>query len=156
MVMGELEKLKYLCSRREYSEFDILEKLRRKGVTESESAEILQALRTGKYIDDSRYASAFIKDKVSLSGWGVSKIVYYLKMKKISSDIIKSSIEEIDQEIMVGRMDEVIERKWVQLKNEKSIENRRNKTIRFAIGRGYVYSDILKSLENIEKSRNRI
>ena len=78
------DRMRRLCSRREYCVGDIRKKLmvQLEG-NAAEAAEILEHLMKEKYIDDLRYASAYARDKASISGWGATKIRYMLSAKGI-------------------------------------------------------------------------
>ena len=64
-----------LCARSEKSSGDALRLMQRWGVDPSARQGVLQKLLTDRFIDDSRYAEAFVRDKIRLSGWGVVSMV---------------------------------------------------------------------------------
>ena len=96
-VMGEIvkkdlqkvaDRMKALCSRREYCLSDIRKKVLTLLDGDEDCAEaVLNQLVEQKYVDDLRYASAFARDKSSIAGWGEVKIRYMLAAKGISRDI---------------------------------------------------------------------
>ena len=70
-----LQRLEALCSRREYCSRDIYRKaLERCGGDIQRADEILESLKAERFVDDLRYASAFAREKSSLSGWGELKL----------------------------------------------------------------------------------
>ncbi len=144
----ELTRLEALCSRREYCSRDISEKLRRKGFSEGETAKILQRLIEGGFLDNRRYARAFARDKSSLQGWGARKIVFQLQSKGVPKEVIAEAMKEIDSSKAEQKMEVVLENKWRQLANEKDIQKKRDKLLRFGLGRGYEYSEINQFLNN--------
>lgn len=137
-----LAKMEAICSRREYCCADIREKLRRYLLPEEAVNGIISSLQRNKYLDDSRYAAAFARDKASLAGWGARKIEFALKGKGIGSEIIAQALEEVDRGGARERMQEVVLRKWSSLSKEEDVEKRRIKTIKFALGRGYSYEEV--------------
>lgn len=143
-----------LCSRRECCSAEILEKLKRSGLSESDSAEILQSLRRSGYIDDSRYAAAFARDRSSLSGWGAAKIAFQLRRKGISDEILRSALSAIDSSKAASRLHEVLLVKWKELRREDDMQKKRNKALRFATGRGYSFDEALKVINELEKGNN--
>ncbi len=86
------------CVRGEHCAAEIREKLRKLLVPASAADEIIDYLEQNRYIDNLRYAKAFTRDKVRLSGWGRNKIRMALAMKKISSSDIREAFDEIDPE----------------------------------------------------------
>lgn len=135
-------KMEAICSRREYCSADIREKLRRYLLPEEAVEEIISSLKSNRYLDDSRYAAAFARDKASLAGWGTKKIEFALRRKGVSADVIKGALQEVDSLKATERMEEVVLRKWKSLSREEDMEKRRIKTIKFGMGRGYSYEEL--------------
>ena len=136
------DRLRRLCSRREYCSSDILKKAAAYLEGDKEVAEkILQTLVTEKYVDDFRFASAYAREKAMISGWGETKIRYMLSGKCIDSDIIAHALNEIDEGKASSRLEKLIENKCRSLKADPQI---RLKLLRFALGRGYQYEEAVR------------
>ena len=130
------DKAALLCSKSEKCTSEILEKLKLWGLSSEESEPIIEQLVAEKYLDDERFARAFVKDKFRFNHWGKQKIAHMLQAKKISQEILQLAFEEIEED---GYADEL--RKLLTDK-EKSIKakdkyDKRNKLMRFALGRGF-------------------
>ena len=143
-------KMEAICSRREYCTADIREKLRRYLLPEEAVEEIISSLKSNRYLDDSRYAAAYARDKSSLAGWGAKKIEFALRRKGVASDVIREALCNIDLEKVSERMQEVVLRKWRSLSKEDDLEKRRIKTIKFALGRGYTYDDVYAYVRSLK------
>lgn len=135
-----LDRLRGLCSRREYCVNDI----RKKAVAgldgDSDAAdEVVSSLIADKYVDDLRYAAAFARDKSSIQGWGSTKIRYMLFSKGIASDVIKEALEEIDGNKAADRLLRLLEVKFRSLKDDPQC---RIKMLRYGMGRGYDYEEV--------------
>ena len=142
-----LDKLRRLCSRREYCTSDILKKASEAlDGDHNRAEEVLQVLVSERYVDDLRYASAFARDKASISGWGEVKIKYMLSAKGIAKDVIARALEEIDEGKAESRLEKLLENKWKSLKDDPQ---GKMKLIRFALGRGYGYEDISSLLGKV-------
>ena len=76
----------------------MLEKMRQWGVSEEEQAKVMQQLTKGRYVDDERFARAFVNDKVRYGKWGRRKIEQALWMKRIDEGIAGSALDEVDDE----------------------------------------------------------
>lgn len=134
------DKMRRLCSRREYCVSDIRKKLMvHLDGNAAEAGEILEHLISERYVDDLRYASAYARDKASISGWGATKIRYMLSAKGISSDVISQALEEIDASKAQVRLDKLLENKFKSLKDDPQCKL---KMLRFGLGRGYAYEDV--------------
>ena len=78
------DRLRRLCSRREYCKSDILKKATTALDGDKEAAaKVLDILVSEKYVDDLRYATAYAREKAMISGWGETKIRYMLSAKRI-------------------------------------------------------------------------
>ena len=143
------DKMRRLCSRREYCVSDIRKKLmvQLEGKTD-EVEQVLEALVRERYVDDLRYASAYARDKASISGWGSTKIRYMLSSKGISSETIALALEEIDSAKAQNRLDKLMENKFRSLKDDPQC---RLKMLRFGLGRGYAYEDVASVVDVLLK-----
>ena len=147
------DRMKALCSRREYCLSDI----RKKVMTlldgdESGTQAVLDQLVEQKYVDDLRYASAFARDKAAIAGWGEVKIRYMLAAKGISRDIISEALAEIDEQKACGRLEKLISNKARSLTGDPQI---RMKLLRFGLGRGYSYDEVSSVVEQLLRNQVR-
>ena len=63
-----------LCAQAEHCQWEMLEKMRRWEVPEETQARVMQRLVKERYVDDERYARAFVKDKIRYNKWGRRKV----------------------------------------------------------------------------------
>ena len=152
---GIMDRLRRQCSLREYCSSDILSKATSAWLracpddTEGAAAfarKAVESLQDDGYVDDLRYAAAFVRDKSSLSGWGTVKIRYALSVKKIEPDVIASALREIDSGKASDRLRRLLEGKARQLGDAPG---RRMKLLRFALSRGYSYDDVAEILSEL-------
>ena len=144
-----LDRMRALCSRREYCRKDIMKKvLPAVDGDVTVAGGIIDMLVKEKYIDELRYASAFARDKSSIAGWGAVKIRYMLSAKGIPEDLIAQAMEEIDGEKAVSRLDKLMENKFRSLKEDPQC---RLKMLRFGLGRGYGYDEVSSVVDRLMK-----
>ena len=145
-----LDRMRNLCSRREYCRADIMKKAMSALDGDREKAEkVIEILVAEKYIDELRYASAFARDKSAISGWGETKIRYMLSSKGVPREIIDKALEEIDESKAMTRLEKLMDNKYRSLKDDPQC---RLKMLRFGLGRGYGYDEVSKVLEFLMKS----
>ena len=186
-----LDRMRRLCSRREYCTSDIYAKasgavaaaMRKMGLSADAvagqmAAEMVSALKREKYLDDNRYASAFARDKASISGWGKLKIRNALASKGLERHIVDAALEEIDGASAGSRMEKVLEVKFRSLaKQSEAVKSSsasgknaraggygaqeygsgdrgrcyelKMKMLRFALGRGYGYEEAAPVIERL-------
>lgn len=141
------DRMRNLCSRREYCSTDIMKKAVIAMDGDKEKArEIVSKLVEERYIDDLRYASAFARDKSSISGWGEVKIRYMLAAKGISREVIAKALGEVDENKAADRLEKLMENKARSLKGDTQA---RLKMLRFGIGRGYQYEEVAEVTDKI-------
>lgn len=133
-------KLSALCASAEYCEYDLRKKARN---WDTPLDSIISRLRQERFIDDSRYAHAFVRDKFRYNHWGRVRISQELKMRKISADIIEEALCEIPEEDNLDTLRRLIDTKQKSVKGKSEYEIR-GKLIRFALGRGFQMDDIIK------------
>ena len=144
-----LDRMRALCSRREYCRKDIMKKvLPAVDGDVTVAGGIIDMLVKEKYIDELRYASAFARDKSSIAGWGAVKIRYMLSAKGIPEGLVAQALEEIDGEKAVSRLDKLMENKFRSLKDDPQC---RLKMLRFGLGRGYGYDEVSSVVDRLMK-----
>ena len=145
-----LARLQQLCSRGEKCIADVRTKLITWKIDSDEANEIIKILVEDKYIDEARYALAFVRDKARFSHWGAVKIQAALKAKNISASAINSAIKELDDLPYEEDLKGILEKK---LKNIKASNNAelKAKLIRFGLSRGFEYELVYKHVSNLVK-----
>ncbi len=138
-----------LCSRSEYSSGEILEKLRKLGVSFGESRKIVDELIEGRFIDDTRFARAYSNDKLRFAGWGPLKIRAGLYAKRVGAEEIRDALEQLDKEDIMAAALKAGQAKSRQL----NLSTREDcmKLLRFLAARGFPGSICTKVLEVLRK-----
>ena len=149
-VVKVTDRLRGLCSRREYCVTDVRQKaLKALEGDEAAAARVVETLVAEKYVDDLRYASAFARDKASIQGWGEVKIRYMLSAKRISREVIDQALAEIDADRASSKLFKLLETKYKSLRDDPQC---RLKLLRFALGRGYGYDEASAVISQLMKS----
>lgn len=144
-----LEKSMAQCSRKELCIDDIRKKLLLWGTPENDIEKILKVLLKEKFIDETRYASAFVRDKFKYNKWGKAKIAAHLKSKKLPSEIIGTALNVIDHDQYVKFLRGLLEghRKTVKARNQTDLKA---KLLRYGLSKGFESSllyDILNEMK---------
>lgn len=140
-----LYKLAARCSVSELCLSDVEGKLAKYDLPEEEKTRILRHLVEEKYIDDRRYAEAYVRDKYRFNKWGRMKIAQGLRMKGIDKETIATAMEAIDEAEYLDILRDLLKakRKSTKGKNEYEVNG---KLVRFATGRGFEYAAIRQCL----------
>ena len=97
-------------------------------------------MRDGRFIDDGRYARAFIEDKVRFNGWGPLKIRAALAAKRLSGTQVEEAIAEVEEEAFLQAAMEAGKVKVRTL--DLTVPEDRMKLTRFLASRGFTSSQV--------------
>ena len=136
-----LERLQRQCARAEYCTGDIRRKAMKALDGDAEAAErVVEALVQDRFVDDRRYAGAFVREKSAIQGWGAVKIAHMLAAKGVDREVIMEAItEETDNEKADARLRKLLETKARALSGDPAI---RLKLLKFGLSRGYHYEEV--------------
>lgn len=146
-------KLEALCSQRELCEKDVRDRLLKWGLADDEQEKIITHLKKEKYVDETRFATFFVKDKYNLSHWGKSKIVFELKNRKIPSEVIEEAITQIPDDNYASQLEELLKKKRCSIKGGTPYEIGA-KLIRFGVSKGYESGLVIKTTKKIINTNN--
>lgn len=143
-----LSSLMRLCARAEKSSGDALRLMRGWGVDEADSRRVLDTLIKQGFIDDARYADAYVREKMRLSGWGVYKIRQSLSAKGVPRDVAEQALSQYGRDDQRGRLQEMLEKKSRSVK-AKDAYDLRAKLMRYGMSLGYEYADVADAVERV-------
>lgn len=138
-----------LCARSEHCQWEMLEKMRRWELDDAAQARVMARLVKERYVDDERYARAFVKDKVRYNKWGRRKVEQALWQKRIDDDIRERVLDEVDEEEYLNVLRPLLKQKRKSIKAENDYELNQ-KLVRFALGRGFTY-DIIRQCIDVDE-----
>lgn len=144
-----LQKLSALCAKGEHSTGEADTKMRQWGLPAEARARVIAKLVNAKFIDDSRFASFFIHDKIKFNHWGRRKIEVSLRQKGVDSQIIAEALDEIPNEEYLEILRPMIHSKMETVKAETDYE-RAMKTIKWAVGRGFSLDLIRQCIDSAD------
>lgn len=148
---GAYLQLASLCARAEHCQHELLEKMRRWDMSDEAQARVMARLVSERYVDDERYARAFVYDKIRYNKWGRRKVEQALWQKRIDEDIRKRVLDEVDDDEYLSVLRPLLKQKRKSTKANSDYELNQ-KLMRFALGRGFTF-DIIRqclTLDNLE------
>ena len=143
-----LHKASSLCSRQEYCRSDIRKKLEKWDIQPEQSEKILAELVKEQFIDESRFASFYVRDKFRFNRWGRQKIRWQLKQKEISDDDVNSALNQIDENDYRQTLKNLMKEKLRQVKDREPFKQKAA-LIRNAVSKGYEYEEIIPIVEQL-------
>lgn len=141
-------QLAALCAQAEHCQQEMRDKMKRWELDEAVQNRVIARLIKERYIDDERYARAFVKDKILYNKWGRRKIQQGLWMKHIDDDIQQRVLDEVDDEEYLNVLKPLFNQKRKSIKAQGDYELNQ-KLVRFALGRGFTF-DIIRQCLNVE------
>lgn len=141
-----------LCARSEQAPNDVREKLLHWGLSSGDASQVLRQLTEQGFLDEQRFARAFVKDRFAFNGWGKIKIAYQLRQKGITAELIDEAMTAIDEDRYRERLIELLHAKW------RAVKDREPRAawaamMRFAASRGFearIASECVKQVTRLD------
>ena len=124
------------CSGAEHCCLEVRQMLERRKAESADIERIIKYLIKEGYIDESRYAAAFVHDKVRFAKWGRAKIAQALWQKRIPAGVADEALASIDEDEYVAALKDVVASRYRQTKGATEYE-RKIMTMKSVCSRGY-------------------
>jgi regulatory protein len=124
------------CSGAEHCCLEVRQMLERRKAESTDIERIIKYLIKEGYIDESRYAAAFVHDKVRFAKWGRAKIAQALWQKRIPAGVADEALASIDEDEYMAALKDVVASRYRQTKGATEYE-RKIKTMKSVCSRGY-------------------
>jgi regulatory protein len=144
-----LAKAMQMCSRRELCISDVETKLESWGAATPDVHKISDTLLKENFINEERFAKAFVRDKFNYNKWGKIKIASHLKAKRIPATVISSALDVIDNDEYVSVLETILKshKRTIKAKNDYELKA---KLIRFGLSRGFESFLLYELLGNVD------
>ena len=131
------EKAARYCSYQDRTEKEVRSKLRTLGVTqEAEVVQLIQALKTEKFLDEERYVASFVRGRLIGKQWGKRKIRLALVGKGVEPALIDKELAVIEDADYLQTLQEVATKKKQGLAG-KSPRQDQQKLTNYLLQKGY-------------------
>ena len=145
-------QLTALCAQAEHCQQEMRDKMKRWDIDPAVQDRIITRLVKERYVDDERYARAFVEDKIRYNKWGRRKVQQGLWLKHIDADIQERVLSEVDDSEYLSVLRPLLKQKAKGIRAENDYE-RNQKLVRFALGRGFTF-DIIRQCLNVDEDMN--
>lgn len=155
-------KIRHYCAFQERTHQEVKMKLNGYGVGWSEIGGIVSRLIEDGFLNEERFAGAFVRGKFRMKQWGRKKIEMELKKKQVSDYNIRVALrDEIDKDEYEKTIMKIIEKKWRLIKPEtESSFVKQSKTRQYLFQRGFENNHVnvvmKKFLDQLEEIKNTI
>jgi len=150
MISAAIERY---CNYQERCHQEVRRKLAELGCYYEDQDPYIAELIEKGLLNEERFARAFARGRFRIRHWGVNKIRYELKQRKVSDYCIRKGLEEIDADEYESVMRQLIERKLYENAVKKSPEPvRRQKVVRFMAQKGFETDRVIDIINDFQKS----
>jgi regulatory protein len=143
-----LGKIQRYCAYQERCHQEVKNKLFEFGLYSDQVNEVISELITSGFLNEERFARAFVGGKFRMKKWGRIKIVNELESKGVSANCIRLGLKEIDEDDYQKTLSEILLKKSEELA-EENLFAKRNKISKYAIQKGYEPELVWKTIKQI-------
>lgn len=147
-----LSKAMALCSLSEQCSSDIRDKVLNWGINPDDADKIISCLKSENFINDSRYARAYCRDKHNFNGWGKIKISYNLRKKGFGQATIDDAFESIDYSEYDDKISSLLKSKLRTI-NGKDYLKTKAALYRYGISRGFEPGIVMQHINELLGNR---
>jgi len=142
-------KIRQFCAFQERSHQEVKMKLSGYGIAWADANLLLSKLIEENFLNEERFAAAFVGGKFRIKQWGRKKIEMELKKRQVSSySISKALREEIDLSAYEKILMKLIEKKWTSLRGPgNTLFVKQSKTRQYLLMRGFENDIVSKKLK---------
>ena len=149
-----LRALMNVCAKSERAISAVRRSLTGWGVAPEQHQPIIDRLVRERFIDEARYAEAYVREKLNLSRWGVRKIRAALKAKRIPEQTIDEALAQADPQKLGTKLEESLRRK-MQGTRAVSDYQMRGKLLRYGAGLGFDYDEVSDAIDRLMREREK-
>ena len=121
------KKLMRYCAYQERAENEVRMKLRMLGAPAALGEAVLKQLREENFVNEERFARAYVRGKFRMNAWGRIKIRNGLRAKGVNENLISRALsEEIDEKQYQEAMRKVVAEKGLKTAFSRGFEVNRN------------------------------
>lgn len=144
-----LVKAEQYCAYQERAQQEVRDKLYNWGLYPAEVEEVISELITNTFLNEERFAQAYVSGKFNIKKWGKIKIKQALKFKQVPEKMILKALNTIDYDDYLQAILDTAAKKSATI-HEKDPYKRRNKLITYLMSKGFENNLIMEVLKTNE------
>lgn len=141
-------KLMQYCAYRDRSHKEVEAKLKEMRMIPQACEQIIIKLMQEDFLNEERFARSFVRGKFRIKKWGRIKIKQELKIREISSPLIKLALTEINNEAYRTALTELATKKNSLIRESNPLKKRK-KLADFLLQKGYESPLVYEVIEEI-------
>jgi len=135
-ILEAKQKIESYCAYQERCDQEVRLKLKSWNLYLEDVDILISDLITNNFLNEERFAEAYVSGKFRIKKWGRIKIKQHLKQKNISAYSIKKAINTIDEDDYLKTIKDLLESKS-RLITTKNKWDKLNKLKRYLASKGY-------------------
>jgi len=140
-------KAEHYCAYQERAQQEVRDKLYDWGLKSYEVEEVITELILNNFLNEDRFAKAYVSGKFKIKKWGKIKIRQGLKFKRIPERMIKDALNTIDFDEYLATIFATAEKK-LRLMTERNGPKKKYKLISYLQSKGFENDLIFDVLKN--------
>ena len=128
--------LEHYCAYQERCHKEVKEKLQNMHMIPEVIDTIMVHLIEHNFLNEERFAKAFVSGKFRIKKWGKHRLTQELKRKEISPVIIRKSLAEIDESVYLETFNDLAQKRVETIKETNKLKKRK-KFVNYFLYRGW-------------------
>ncbi len=143
-----IKLLENYCAYQERCHKEVEQKLYDLKLIPEAKEKIILHLLQFNYLNEERYAKAFVRGKFSIKKWGKQRIINELKFRNISTYNINTALKEIDENDYFQSLEKLAQKKLPLIKESNKFK-KSSKLANYLISKGYESELVFKVVKSI-------
>ena len=135
-VQEATKKLEHYCAYQERCHKEVVQKLQSMHMIPEAIDVIVVHLIQHNFLNEARFAKAFVRGKFKFKAWGRRRLTFELKQKDVSKVNINQALADIPDAEYIGVFNDLAEKKALSIK-EPNILKKKKKFIEYFLYRGW-------------------
>jgi regulatory protein len=145
-------KLQAYCAYRERSHKEVKDKLYAYGLFKTDVEQITSKLIEQNFLNEERYAMAYVTGKYNIKGWGKNRIERELKAHFISPYLIKKAMQQIGIDEYNEKLQKLAIKKWKMVRDKSDLK-KMDKVLRYLVGKGYRLEESKNAVQELNRNK---
>lgn len=143
------QKLRRFCTYRERCHKEVKEKLYQLNIYTQDQGEIIVQLIKEGFLNEERFAKAFVYDKFNLQNWGRYRIRKELEFKQITESLIKKALLQIDEEEYLETFENLLKKRLNSVSEGHPLKKKK-KVADFLLRKGFESPMVYDAVNKID------
>ena len=145
-----LSKLQKYCSYQDRCHKEVEQKLKEMQMISEASDQIIMALIEGDYLNEERFALAFVRGKFKIKKWGRHRLTSELKQRNISKYLIDKALKQISEAAYKASFDSLAHKKVASIIGVSAFKKKK-KLADYLLYRGWESSMVYEKVNQVFK-----